>query len=86
MVFPPLLIITYRERSKTGITTNALATVSFTAEYSMNTSNYWTTVKGIFIGIMVLFGIIVAGQLWIWSYVPNLSDVSISLLLRTRIG
>ena len=81
MISTPLLIIDYRERSKTGITTDALATVSFTAEYSMNTSNYWTTVKGIFIGVMVLFGIIVTAQLWIWSYVPNLSEVRIFYIL-----
>lgn len=59
MIFTPLLIVTYRERSKTGIATNSLATVGFTAEYAMDTTNFWTTVRGLFIGAMVLFAIIV---------------------------
>jgi hypothetical protein len=62
--------MSYRERSKTGIASNALATVSFTAEYSMNTDSFWVTTKGIFIGLMVLYGIIVVAKMWIWSYIP----------------
>jgi hypothetical protein len=59
MILTPLLIINYRERSKTGIASSALATVSFTAEYAMDTTNFWKTTTGIFIGCCVLYGIIV---------------------------
>ena len=74
MILNPLLIITYRERSKTGVATNSLASVSFTAEYAMDTSNFWKTVSGLFIGCMVLFGIIVIVQVCIWQCSPTLSD------------
>jgi hypothetical protein len=33
MILPPLLIIDYRERSKTMIASNSLAKVSFRSEY-----------------------------------------------------
>lgn len=41
MIYVPLLTIDYRERSKTYIATNSLASVSFTSEYYMNTTYYW---------------------------------------------
>lgn len=66
MIYTPLLIIDYRERSKTEIASDSLATVSFTAEYIMDTANFWKITKGIFIGVMVLVGIIVVAQIWIW--------------------
>lgn len=74
MIFDPLLIITYRERSKTGVATNSLASVSFTAEYAMDTSHFWNTVRGLFIGCLVLFGIIVITQMCVWNWSPTLSD------------
>lgn len=74
MILNPLLMISYRERSKTGIAVNALASVSFTAEYAMDTQNFWRTVSGLFIGCMVLFGIIVFTQMCVWQWSPTLSD------------
>lgn len=61
MIFTPLLIIDYRERSKTGVASNSLASVSFTMLYQMETTAFWNTTKGLLIGAMVLFGIIVFG-------------------------
>jgi hypothetical protein len=75
MIFTPLLIINYRERSKTGIASNALATVSFTAQYQMETKNFISVLKGLFIGAMILFGILVLGQICVWNFGPKLSDV-----------
>ncbi|CDW85678.1 meckelin isoform 4 [Stylonychia lemnae] len=74
MIFTPLLIITYRERSRTRIETNSLATVKFTSEYAMDMTNFWTTIGGLLIGLLVFFGIIVITQLVIWYQLPTLSD------------
>lgn len=70
MIYTPLLLINYRERSKTGIASNSLATVSFTAEYAMDTTNFWNAAKGLFIGFMVFFALIVVIQMCIWSWSP----------------
>jgi len=59
MIFTPLLIVEYRERSKTRIESNSLATVKFTSEYAMDMTNFWTTVRGLLIGALVFFGLIV---------------------------
>ena len=70
MIYVPLLTIDYRERSKTYIASNSLASVSFTSEYYMNTTYYWQVTKGLFIGAMVIFGILLIGQMCIWSFNP----------------
>lgn len=75
MIYTPLLIIDYRERSKTYIATNSLADVSFTSNYTMDTTYYWKVIQGLFIGAMVLYGILLIGQMCIWSFSPQLSDV-----------
>ena len=74
MILNPTLMITYRERSRTGIATNALATVSFTAEYAMDTDNFWNTIRGLFIAAMVIFAVIVVVHICIWSWGPTLED------------
>ena len=43
MIYTPLLIITYRERSKIIIESSALTDVTFTAEYAMDTTSFWKT-------------------------------------------
>jgi hypothetical protein len=70
MIFVPLLTIDYRERSKTYIASNSLASVSFTSEYYMDTTYYWQVTLGLFIGAIVIFGILLIGQMIIWSYNP----------------
>ena len=74
MIFTPLLKITYRERSKTGVEQNSLASVSFTSEYAMEMDNFWGTVTGIFIGIMVLAGVIVVVKIIVFATSPQLSS------------
>jgi hypothetical protein len=59
MILTPLLIIDYRERSKTRVAADPLTSVSFTMLYQMDTSNFWKVAGGIFIGAMILFGLIV---------------------------
>jgi hypothetical protein len=39
MIYTPLLIITYRERTMDNIKLNSLASVSFRAEYQMQSGN-----------------------------------------------
>lgn len=79
MIYTPLLVITYLERLKSGVPGNSLTTVSFTAEYEMVTSNFLTVVRGLFIGAMILFGLLVFGQICVWCQLPQLSDVSTTL-------
>ena len=49
------------ERSKTGIAANSVASVSFTSDYQMDSTGFLTVVKGLFIGAMIFFAIIVIG-------------------------
>ena len=74
MIYTPLLIIEYRERSKTIIDSYALTQASFTAEYAMDTSTFWNTAKGVFIAINVIFGLILIVQMIIWCQTPQLSE------------
>lgn len=74
MIYTPLLIINYRERSKTGIAANSLATVTFKADYEADSTPFLNVVRGLFIGAMILYGILVIGQICIWSFLPQLSD------------
>ena len=59
MIFTPLLIINYRERTMDAIKLNPLASVSFRSEYLLESDTAQNAIRGIFIGIMVLFGLIV---------------------------
>lgn len=59
MIYTPVLIITYRERTMDNIRINSLATVSFRSEYQMESGNATNAIQGIFIGTMILFGLIV---------------------------
>lgn len=59
MILTPLLIVNYRERSRTGVASNSLATVSFTTEYAMDTSHFWQTMTGLFIGVMILMAVVI---------------------------
>lgn len=75
MILNPLLIVNYRERSRTGVAANSLATVSFTTEYAMDTTNFWQTTRGLFIGVLILLGVVILVQMCIWTWSPNqLSD------------
>lgn len=61
MIYSPLLIINYRERTKTAIATNSLASVSFNAEYEMEMTNFNKVVQGLFIGALIFTAILVIG-------------------------
>jgi hypothetical protein len=61
MIYTPLLIVNYRERSKTQIQNNPITSVSFTSEYIMDNSSFVSTLKGLFTGAMILFGLLVIG-------------------------
>ena len=56
-IYIPYLILNYRQRALAYIDKNSLDSISFTSEYSMDTSKFWTIAEGIFIGtnILVLF-------------------------------
>ena len=74
MIFTPLLIINYRERTMDAIKTNPLAGVSFRSEYLLESDSAQRVIRGIFIGIMVLFGLLVIMQICVWSSTPSLTD------------
>ena len=61
MIYPPLLIIEYRERSTTTIVTDSLATVTFTSEYAMDTTNFWKVTKIVFIIINIFTLLLLVG-------------------------
>jgi hypothetical protein len=66
MIFTPLLIINYRERSQTTIEEMSLSQVSFTAEYAMDTTAFWKVCKIVFIIINILFAIILIIKMIVW--------------------
>lgn len=74
MIFSPLLIVNYRERTKDNVNLQPLASVGFKSEYQMDSNVAINSIKGIFIAIMIIFGVIVVIQLIVWSCTPNLSD------------
>lgn len=74
MIYPPLLIIEYRERSKTIIEQSSLATVSFTTQYAMDTTNFWKACSIIFIILNAFFVFLLIVQLIVWCQTPQLSD------------
>lgn len=59
MILPPLLIIDYRERSKTMIASNSLAKLSFRSEYQMNSDKTISTIGGLTIACLIFFGVLV---------------------------
>jgi hypothetical protein len=59
MIYTPLLIINYRERTMDAIKINPLASVSFRSEYLMESGTATNAIRGIFIAIMVIFGVLV---------------------------
>lgn len=74
MIYPPLLIIDYRERTQTIIEGYPLATPSFTSEYAMDTTKFWNVAKVIFIIINALFVILLIIQVIVWCRTPSLSN------------
>jgi len=40
----------------------------------METKNFISVLRGLFIGAMILFGILVLGQICVWNFGPKLSD------------
>ena len=66
MIYTPLLVIEYRERSKTIIENYALSDVSFTTEYAMDTTSFWKTTKGLFIALMAFFVLILIIQVFVF--------------------
>jgi meckelin len=74
MIYTPLLIINYRERSKTGIASNPLTSVGYQTEYLQDNSSLIGTLKGLLVGALILLGILVLGQMIVWSFLPQISD------------
>jgi len=70
MIYVPQLIIEYRERSQTVIESYTLSDVTFTSEYAMDTSNFWESVKILFIVLNVFFGVILVVQVIVWCQTP----------------
>jgi hypothetical protein len=61
MIYTPLVIINYRERSKTGIITNPLTSVSYSTEYLQDNTKLISTLKGLLVGALILLGVLVVG-------------------------
>lgn len=78
MIYPPILIIEYREKAKTVIDQSNLASVSFTSEYSMNTGAFWKVAKILFIVFNIFFGVLLVAKMIIWCLTPQLSEVLFS--------
>jgi meckelin len=73
-IYSPLLKIYYRERSARYIAENHLTTVSFTAEYSMDTSNFWSTEKAVFVcGAILAFVVLIIKSI-VFCFQGNLGD------------
>ncbi len=73
MILPPLLIIDYRERSKTMIASNSLAKLSFRSEYQMNSDKTISTIGGLTIACLIFFGVLVIVQVVVWCQLPQLA-------------
>ena len=67
MILTPLLIVNYIERSQTSITANSKTTISYNTDYVMDTTPFLSVVTGLFIGALILTGILVIGQMCVWS-------------------
>lgn len=74
MIYTPLLIINYRERSQTIIEDYPLASATFTAEYAMDTSKFWHVAKTLFIILNVMFVVLLIVHMIIWCKTPSLSE------------
>jgi hypothetical protein len=70
MILPPLLIIDYRERSKTMIASNSLAKLSFRSEYQMNSDKTISTIGILTILCLAFFGVLVVVQVCVWCNLP----------------
>jgi meckelin len=74
MIYTPLLIINYRERTMENIKQDPLASVSFRSEYQMDSDSATSGIRITFIVFMAIFGAMVVVQVAIWSKIPQLSD------------
>ena len=72
MIYPPLLIIDYRERSKTTIAANSLAKVTFSSEYQMNSDKTVKTIGDLTIVCLAFFVVLVIVQVIVWCNLPQL--------------
>ena len=73
-IFSPVLKIYYRSRSSEDIEDDPLATVSFTAEYSMDTGGFWSTEYSLFIIANILAVIVIISKLISLIAQGNLGD------------
>jgi meckelin len=68
MIYCPLLILNYRARLTSYITSESSTDgIDFSSQYTMDTSSFWSVAKGVFIGVNVLILIIAAIRCYIWS-------------------
>lgn len=73
-IYAPLLEIYYRERNTNYIAENPLTKVSFTAEYSMDTANFWQTENVMFVVICILAGVVLLVKMVAFMMQGNLGN------------
>lgn len=74
MIYTPLLIISYRERSQTIIQDLPLARATFTSEYAMDTTAFWNVIKIVFIVMNGIFLLLLIMRIIVWCRTPSLSN------------
>ena len=73
-IYAPLLEIHYRERNFNYIKENPLTKVSFTAEYSMDTSKFWRTENVMFVFICILAAVVLLIKMAAFMMQGNLGN------------
>lgn len=66
-IYPPYLVIEYRERERTFAEANPGTSASFTSEYSMDLTNFWKTVRALFITLNVVVALITFAKMYVWA-------------------
>jgi len=74
MIFPPLLVIEYRERAKSVVESYSLAEVGLGVEYAMDTSQFWKVTKIMFGLCNGFFLVLLIAQMIIWNFTPQLNE------------
>ena len=74
-IYIPYLILNYKARTVVYIEgTDSTDTSSFTSEYGMDTSHFWTIAEGIFIGTNVLVFLCWVVRLYVWTKINPQKD------------
>ena len=84
---PPLLVIGYAERKVEDILDGgdkARSTVSFTAQYVKDSSDFDRAVMGLFITALVLSLFMVIRRIWVWQRKTGSEVLEINVLVRRK--